>query len=302
MSAGKVSMIVDGLLMYKGSMNFSRLDKYFTLSLASLNASVIPMSTCFHRRSDCARDWRAGTPGCSRRVTDCSTLNTCLRSLVRSCSVIDVIFCKRMRQKSSSVLGPGSPVSFCWLSRGSSRYCSIIWHHESSKRSYCSRRAVWSRTISAGCKVLVSTVAASGLGSSIPADNDLTPSERSVVKRWKSARKPMACSPSQLLTADSVSMLVERPARGWKTFMRPVLRLSSGLADISPKSSSASLETSSRTGFFSPWSAMPSLALMKKTARLLIRMSSCSPVVIMTLASPVASTISIVSLSTSGRW
>lgn len=38
--AGRVSMIYCGVPLYKGSMNFSKVVKYFTLSLASLSLSV----------------------------------------------------------------------------------------------------------------------------------------------------------------------------------------------------------------------------------------------------------------------
>lgn len=40
MSAGRVSMIYCGVPLYSGSMNFSRVDKYLTLSFASFNLSV----------------------------------------------------------------------------------------------------------------------------------------------------------------------------------------------------------------------------------------------------------------------
>ncbi|KAL4156436.1 hypothetical protein PRNP1_005467 [Phytophthora ramorum] len=55
-SAGSVSMMELGVPLYSGMMNFSSVNRYLTLSLPSLAASVMPMSICFHRRSRKVKD------------------------------------------------------------------------------------------------------------------------------------------------------------------------------------------------------------------------------------------------------
>ena len=47
-NAGKVSLIVSGFPSYSGSINFSSVCRYFTLSLASFNASVTRSSMALH--------------------------------------------------------------------------------------------------------------------------------------------------------------------------------------------------------------------------------------------------------------
>jgi hypothetical protein len=46
--AGRVSLMVSGVPSYKGSINFSSVERYFTLSLASLRASVTLSSMLLH--------------------------------------------------------------------------------------------------------------------------------------------------------------------------------------------------------------------------------------------------------------
>ena len=92
-SAGSESVIVAGVPVYSGSMYFSSVERYLTLSLASLVASVTWLSSPFQRWS-------------TRLFARPSTENTARQAGCFNCSVIEFSLVMRVRQYSSSVDGP----------------------------------------------------------------------------------------------------------------------------------------------------------------------------------------------------
>ena len=101
---GSASRTVSGVPVRSGSMYFSRVERYLTLSLASLFASVIELSSSFHRLS--TRDLAA--PSCSviapsMRVRSCTRVR--VSCSVRALSFELLLLAMRVRQYSSSVTG-----------------------------------------------------------------------------------------------------------------------------------------------------------------------------------------------------
>ncbi len=118
---GKASRIVTGLPLLSGSMYFSSVERYLTLSFASLFASVIELSRSFHRLS-------------TRLLAAVRTPSTTLHSRPLSCSVIELNFAIRLRQYSSSVSGPASSDSARPPSLSASSF-SVPLHHSSTTLS-----------------------------------------------------------------------------------------------------------------------------------------------------------------------
>ena len=114
--------MVSGVPVRSGSMYFSSVERYLTLSFASLFASVIELSSSRQRLS--TRDFEAP-----------STPSTTLHSRPRSCSVIALNLVMRVRQYSSSVSGPASSLSLRALSLSASSFSVSVhhWSHTASK-------------------------------------------------------------------------------------------------------------------------------------------------------------------------
>lgn len=115
-------------------MNFSSVDKYLTLSLASLETSVIATSICFHLRNSVKVCW---LDSCGLFVSEDNTFITILHSLLFSCSVIEFNRCILCRQWSSSVIGPASLLSP--ESSLASTYTSMSSHQDSNNSAHTNR-------------------------------------------------------------------------------------------------------------------------------------------------------------------
>mmetsp|Transcript_27980 Transcript_27980/g.68337 ORF Transcript_27980/g.68337 Transcript_27980/m.68337 type:complete len:271 (+) Transcript_27980:12574-13386(+) len=108
--AGRPSMMLSGVPEYRGSVYFSSVDRYLTLSLASLSASVMPLSQFFHLLSTLLFDV----------VSTAITTRACG---FLSCSATLLNLAMRVRQYSNSVSGPESSASLgaaCFSSRSTS--------------------------------------------------------------------------------------------------------------------------------------------------------------------------------------
>mmetsp|Transcript_14323 Transcript_14323/g.34908 ORF Transcript_14323/g.34908 Transcript_14323/m.34908 type:complete len:207 (+) Transcript_14323:4684-5304(+) len=165
-SAGKPSSTVCGDPVYIGSSDFSRVVRYFTLSLLSFAASVTFMSMAFQFR--CALDRPA-----------MATPSTSLHSLLLSCSVMLLNLAMRLRQYSSSVSGPTSSLSLR-LPSPSSSSASVRVHQSSSTRSMCSATSgsVAARLNDCGRRSIASTCFLSGFIRSTPPCSECTASVR----------------------------------------------------------------------------------------------------------------------------
>ena len=115
------SMTAGGLSSYSGAMYLSRVERYLTLSFASLSASVIKLLFAFHVLS-------------LRLLHAVRTITTTWHSVERRSSQIELSFVARLRQKASSVRGPMSspspPSSF------SSRSLEVASTHSVTTSSY----------------------------------------------------------------------------------------------------------------------------------------------------------------------
>ena len=128
--AGKVSMICWGVPVYNGSMNFYKVERYFTLSFASLRRSVKARSSLWKLSiSLLIFSWPYFFPSfCLYLIKFALTM---LKSLLLSCSDQLVMVCILYLQNSSSVFGPGSmPSFFCLTSE--LRKLSIALIHKSN--------------------------------------------------------------------------------------------------------------------------------------------------------------------------
>ena len=142
-------------------MYLSSVERYLTLSLASLSASVIALFLARHTLY--LRDLHA-----------CSTSMICWQSSPRRSSQIELSFVARLRHHASSVRGPMSSSSSVAGSGSSSRSLVVRSAHSPTHASYLS-------TISgsaAACAMAAgrtSTLMPSGFGSVIAISSDSMP-------------------------------------------------------------------------------------------------------------------------------
>ena len=297
MSAGSASMTSSGDAVYSGSMNLDSVDRYLTLSFASLAASVSAVSTAFHRRSSANAPVRAPSVGVGPDLpTSALMTDTTMRqSRAFICSTTLVSFCMRPRQKAMMPRGPAvcgtasaSAGNVPARSRSPTRP-SMVSHQPSSRPSKWRTRSGDTR-VGRAMAASRSYAPPSGRASATPPSRLSSASPTSPVNAASAPLNAPAAPPSAL----PHSLSSRRDSAGPYTSARAASRPCSRSGVTSPTSRSGPAAASMST-------VLPAAALRRKKSALARSLSSPPSVANSTGGPPPACT-SPSALCTSRGW